>query len=229
MTIAGTGFDAGSRVCLPVAVATTFVSSVQVQADVPANFAGADGGAVQIGVFVLGADGSASNVWPFTVTIPASRLQAYTTIDAVCAEVPGFMRGGQIDDDSVQRWISSVAQVVKGSMLKRGLSLDPADWQQAGADGTPAATEVLEMINRLGAAARLASAVVSLFGNADAAFSRNLQSAFKDELGRLEGGSYDKAFSPAASTAETGPLLSYGDTSRADGEPTTMFRKETKF
>ena len=229
VTITGTGFTAGSRVCCPAAVATTYISAGQVQAEIPASFQGPDGTTVLIAVFVAGADGTATNGVLFTVQMPAAKLQTYTTLEAVCSEVPGFARGGQIADGTIQLWMSSVAQVIKGAMLRRGLSLSPADWQQAGTDGTMAPAEVLELINRMGAAARLAAAVVSLFGNADAAFSKNLSAAYKDELARLEDGAYDKSFKPAAATMESGPLLAYGDTSRADGDSSAAFTKEKVF
>ena len=229
VTVTGTGFDDGSRVCCPAAVATTYTSPTQIAADVPALFAGVDGARVMIGVSVLAADGSVSNVVLFTVTMPVVKLQTYTTIEAVCGEIPGFARGVQIPDDTIQLWMSSTQQAIKGAMLRRGLSLDPAAWPQAGLDGTPGPVEVLELINRLGAAARLAAAVASLFGNADAAFSKNLSAAYKEEKGRLEAGGYDKLFSPAAATEETGPQLGYGDTSRRDGGSSVLFRKERKF
>ncbi len=229
VTITGTGFDAGSRVCCPVLVATTYVSPTQVTADVPADFVAPDGASVVITVWVLGADGVGSLPVQFTIAMPATKLQTYTTVEAVCAEIPGFARGFQVSDDTIRRWMSSTAQAIKGALLRRGLSLAPADWQQAGVDGSPAPGEVLELVNRLGAAARLAAAVASLFGNQEAAFSKNLSAAYKDEMGRLEEGAYDKLFRPAAATVESGPAFAGGDLTDADGNSTTMFPKEKVF
>lgn len=224
VTVTGTGFTTGSRICCPAAAATTFVSGTELTAEIPSDISLS--AATAIGVFVLGEDGSVSNLATVTVTPAPVKLQTYTTMGAVIGEVPGFQRGGLITDARIQGWMSSIAAGIKGAMLRRGLPLDPAQWQAAGADGSPDALGVLEMINRLGAAARLAAAVVSVFSNQDAAFSKNLNAAYKDEMTRLEEGAYDKLFRPSAATVESGPAFAGGDLTGADGSDSTLFPKE---
>src|SRR5580700_8307783 len=161
IALTGSGFTAGSQVGCPALVATTFVSATQLTAVIPPNIGGPAGGSTAVGVFVMNADGSTSGVVMFQVQFPPSQLQSWTTVDAVCGEVPGFARGGQISDTQIANWIASVRQSITGAMLGRGLSLDPALWQQPDDSANPDPGDVLEMINRYGAAARLSAAVGS--------------------------------------------------------------------
>ena len=49
-------------------------------------------------------------------------MSTYTTITAVCGEVPGFVRGGaQITDAQITVWMGSIAQAINGAMLKRAV------------------------------------------------------------------------------------------------------------
>jgi len=230
ITCVGTGFAPGSQVGCPTLVPTTYVSATQVTAAIPA-VAGAAGTNLQIAVAVWNADGSVSNSLMFTVVFPPAKLQAWTDVDAVCGEIPGFARGGRIQDSQVQTWIRSVAQEIAAEMLRRGLSLDPSTWQQPGTAGSPDPVDVLEMVNRMGAAARLAAAVGTQFaaGGQEWGVSKSLQAAYARQLGMLRAGDYDKLFSPSAATVESGPLLAFGDTTKCDGTPSAAFRKEKVF
>jgi hypothetical protein len=223
ITCTGTGFDAGAQVGCPTLVATTFVNPTTLQATIPWGLAGPAGGSVQLGVYVVGSDGSTSAVVMITVNFP-TLLQAWTTLDAVVGEVPGFQRGGLIKDPQINIWIRSVAQEIAAEMMRRGLSLDPATWQPAGSAAQPDPADVLEMINRMGAAARLAAAISSQFsgGQGEWSVSKNLSGAYLRQLGALRNGDYDKFFNPAAATVDPEPTFE-GST----GWP--VFRREQVF
>jgi hypothetical protein len=208
ITCVGSGFDAGTQVGCPTLVPTELVDAETVAATIPADLTGPDGGATAIAVFVMGSDGSTSTVVMFTVQFPAARLQSWTTTDAVVAEVPGFQRGGRITDDNIQTWIRSVAQEIAAEMTRRGLSMDPATWQQPGSSADPNPVDVLEMINRMGAGARLASAIGAQFsGQGEWGVSKNLAAAYARQLGALRAGDYDKFFFPGAATVEASPAF----------------------
>jgi len=225
----GSGFTAASQVGCPALAPTTYVSGGQLTATVPVDLVGPAGGSQQIAVFVQNADGTTSTVVMFTVVFPATTLQTWTTIDAVCGEVPGFARGGQITDEQILVWMRSVAQAIAAVMFKRGLSLNPGNWQQPDDTVTPTPAGILEMVNRLGAASRLAAAVASQLCYKDWAITKNLSQSYEDEILTLREGDYDKMFAPGASTVETGPLLAVGDTTDSSGNSTTAFQKETNF
>jgi len=225
ITLTGAGFDAGSQACCPTAVPTTLVSPTQLTAAIPAQLSGPDGGTMPIGVFVLGDDGSTSAVVIFTVQFAPVKLQAWTTVDAVCGEVPGFQRGGRITDDNIQTWIRSIAQNIAAEMVRRGLSLIPADWAQPASNAEPDPADVLEMVNRMGAASRLASAVGAQFGQGGQQWgvAKSLESAYQDQLHTLREGDYDKFFCPTAATVDVLPQLG----AATGGKP--AFRKDQVF
>lgn len=226
----GAGFDAGSQVGCPTLVPTTLVDENTLTGEIPEGLSGAGGTSQQIAVYVMNADGGTSTVQMFTVEFLAVTLQSWTTIAAVSKEVPGFQWGGQIGKDDVQRWIGSVAQEIAGAMLKRGLPLDPALWPKPDTAGSPSPTGVLETMNRLGAAARLAAAIAANFVTTGQwAVQGSLDKAYLRQLGEMQGGSYDKLFLASAATEEAGPLLAAGDLSRADGSSSGFFRKEQVF
>lgn len=209
ITCLGAGFTAGCQVGCPTLVPTELVNSGTLTAAIPADLAGPDGGTTAIAVFVVAADGSTSTVAMFTVQFPPARLQAWTTVDAVVAEVPGFARGGRITDGNIQTWIRSIAQEIAAEMTRRGLSMDSTTWQQPATNADPDPVDVLEMINRMGAGARLASAIGAQFSaQGEWGVSKNLAAAYARQLDALRAGDYDKFFNPAASTVEVGPLLS---------------------
>jgi hypothetical protein len=231
ITCSGAGFDTGARIGCPGLVPTQYVSATSLKAAIPADLVGPPGGEMVVGVFVQNEDGSRSSSLPFTIRF-ATVLQGWTTIDAVCAEVPGFQRfGSRIPDTAIEGWIRSGAQIIAGVMLGRGLSLDPAEWQPAAAGtGMPSPAGVLETINRLGAAARLAAAIASDFATqGEWPLVKNLQDSHTRELGRLEKGAYDKLFRPSAATLETGGQLAVGDLSDSQSNVERSFTKAQIF
>jgi hypothetical protein len=203
---------------------TAMVDAGTLTAAIPA-IAGADGTTTQIAVYVLGDDGSTSGVVMFTVQFAVTRLQSWTTVDAVVAEIPGFKRGGLVPDDSIKTWIRSIAQNIAAEMVRRGLSLNPVDWQQPTTSAEPNPVDILEMINRMGAASRLASAVGSQFTAAGQqwAVAKNLESAYQDQLHAMREGDYDKFFSPSAATVDVQPQLAASTGERP------AFRKDQVF
>jgi hypothetical protein len=229
VTASGTGFDPGSQIGCPSLAPTTYVSSTQLSAAVPVDLLGPAGGSAAIAVFVVNPDGSTSSVLMFTVEFPATTLQSWTTIDAVCGMVPGFARGGAISDESITEWIEGTAQAIAAIMLKRNLPTNPTQWTQPGACGMPSAAGLLEMLNRLGAAADLASAVASLWGQSEWGVAATLRSKYDDEMLTLREGEYDKLFLPAAATLEPGPLFASGDTTDWRGFDERAFRKDQVF
>ena len=225
MTLGGAGFDSGAQACIPAVAATTWVSATQLTAIVPAEITGPAGSATVVNVVVQNSDGSVSAGLPFTVVFPAVNLQTWTTLDAVCGEVPGFARGGSVADSQIATWIQTVAQSIAAVMLRRGLSLNPADWQQPDGTATPSPAALLEMINRLGAAARLAGAIAAQFTTGEWGVARALQKEYDAEVMTLREGEYDKIFRPAAATVESGPLLGASGPSRGG----SAFGKEQVF
>jgi len=229
ITASGTGFEPGSQIGCPALAPTTYVSSTQLSAAVPVDLLGPAGGGVPVGVFVMNPDGSGSAALLFTVEFPAATLQSWTTIDAVCGMVPGFARGGAISDESITEWIEGTAQAIAAIMLKRNLPTDPTQWTQPGASGMPSAAGLLEMLNRLGAAADLASAVASLWGQCEWGTATTLRSKYDDEMLTLREGEYDKLFLPAAATLEPGAHFASGDTTDRRGRDERAFTKEQIF
>lgn len=207
VTATGAGFDAGSQIGCPTLVPTTFVNSTTLTAVVPGEITGADGSQIAIGVFVRNSDGTSSAVVTFTVEFPQTRLQAWTKVGVVVKAVPGFQRGGDIKDDDIQNWIAEVAQEIAATMVKRALPLDPSVWPAQAQPGMPTAQGLLEMINRAGAAARLASAIASNFTAGQWGVQKDLQTQYERQLKALGNGDYDKLFLVAAATTEPGPLL----------------------
>jgi hypothetical protein len=229
VTLTGAGFDASSQAACPTLQPTAYVSATQLTVQIAADLAGPAGGSMAVGIYVVGGDGSTSGVQMFTVEFPAAQLQTWTTLEAVCSEVPGFQRWGQITDKQIQTWMTSMAQPVAAIMARRGLPINPALWPQPdpGVLLTPAG--LLEMINRLGAAARLAAACASLFTQVDWAIRKTLQQAYDDECRTLLSGDYDRWFLATAATLETLPELAAGGMTDSDGKPDTKFRKDQEF
>lgn len=227
ITVTGSGFDSTARIGCPVLVDTTFVSSTELTGFIPADLEGPEGGAMTVGVFVQNA-ASVSNMVLFTVQFPASDLQAWTSIDAVCGEVPNFIRGGSIPDSTIATWIKSISQSVSSALLRRGLPLDPTLWQpQTPQNASPSPVGVLELITRYGAAARLTAAISGQFaGGGEWGLAKNLQTSYNTEFQRLEAGGYDKLFLPTAATVESGQMVATGQPSRGAEQ---KFRKDQVF
>jgi hypothetical protein len=182
-----------------------------------------------VNVTVVNADGSVSAAVPFTLQFPAVALQSWTTVESVAAEVPSFLRGGQIGDEHIQKWIESTAQAIAAAMLRRDLPLDPAQWQPSSGAGQPTPQGLLEMINRHGAAAQLAAAIAANFESGDWALRKNLEARYQSELADLNNGDYDKLFLPSAATVEPGPQFGAGDMTNREGWPERAFTKEQRF
>jgi hypothetical protein len=142
---------------------------------------------------------------------------------AVAGEVPGFQRGGNIANTQIANWIRTTAQEINGAMLRRGLPLDPTLWQQANTAASPDPMDVLEMLNRMGAAAALAAAIASQFSGGESGLATTLAKTYARTLASLRAGDYDKLFLPAAATEEPGQLFGAG----AMAPPT--FRKDQNF
>ena len=229
ITCLGAGFEVGARIGCPSLVTTTRTSATELHGAIPTGLVGPPGQEMVVAVFVENPDGSRSAMLSFTVRLTTS-LQGWTTVAAVCAEIPGFSRTGRIADATIEGWIRSTAQVIAGAMLARGLSLDPANWQTVeDVTGMPSPAGVLELINRMGAAARLASAIASDFTQGEWGIAKNLLAEYQRELKRLGTGAYDKLFSPAAATAETGALLMGGDVENDDGDVERSFTQGQVF
>jgi hypothetical protein len=183
-------------------------------------------------VFVQNPDLQRSGIVAFVIVFPypAGALQCWTTVEAVCAEVPSFRRGGRIGDAAIETWIRSIAQSIAGLMMRRGLSLNSSDWQQPD-PGTllPTPSGVLELINRLGAAARLAGAMAADVSAGEWGLTKALQRDYERELGALRDGQYDKLFRPAAATVESGTLVAGGDMTDDSGEVERAFEKGQVF
>src|ERR1022692_306504 len=231
ITLTGSGFDPTATVGCPSLVATVWVSATQLTAAIPANLSGPPAGALVVNVYVQNADLSLSGILPFTVLFPwpVAEYQSWTTLVAVCAEVPNFKRGGNIADPTIEQWMRSVAQSINGAMIRRGLSLNPADWQAPGSTtGNPAAAGWLEQVNRLGAAARLAGAVGGQFTAGKYGLAVQLMADFMREFELLENGDYDKLFNPQAATIDVGPFFGAGVmTDPNTGLPVNAFTRES--
>jgi hypothetical protein len=183
-----------------------------------------------VSVYVRNEDGSISNVLTFTVVFGIGALQSWTTVEAVCGEVPQFKRGGTITDRMIEGWMVSITQTVNAAMVGRGLSLDPADWQRpAAGSAQPSPAAVLELIVRYGAGAKLATVVASQFSTGKSDLAQVLRDDFREQMKALNGGNYDKIFRPAAATQQTDQQFGGGDISTSGGEGDNAFSKDQTF
>ena len=225
ITATGAGFLSGARIALPAFIPTIYVSPTQLIAAVPSDLLAPGAPSLILSVFVENPDGLRSSALTFTVVF-APLAQAWTTVELVAAEVPGFKRGGRVEDKTIQNWIRSIAQSISGAMLRRALPLDPAQWPTPSpTTGLPAAIGVLELINRLGAAAPLAAAIASDFTSGEWGLAKSLEQRYQSERKALASGDYDCLFKVSAAVIETTPGLSTGDT--ADSPP--AFTKDQVF
>ncbi|MDE2097857.1 MAG: IPT/TIG domain-containing protein [Patescibacteria group bacterium] len=239
ITLTGSGFVNGAQVGCPALVATTFVSSTQLTATIPAGLAGPPG-SLSVSVYVQNPDTTISGIVIFTALMPYPESQAapdnsqsFTTIDVVCGELPGFKRGGRIPDSQIFTWMRSVAGKIMAIFIRRGLSLNPVDWQTAATnpEGTASTTGLtpaawLEMVNRLGAAARLARMVGGEFVSGKWNLAESLAADYDQEMAALEAGDMDKLFNPQAATVDVGPQFQSGDMTDGQGDATNAFSRE---
>jgi hypothetical protein len=229
----GSGFDAAAQVGCPALVPTTYISATELHATIPADLNGAPGTSLVIGVYVALVGGTQSNILPFTVLFPfpVAQLQAWTTVESVCSEVPGFQRNQEIGDAVIENWIKNSALEICGALMKRGLSLNPADWAQPSAQtGWMSPISLLEHINGHGAALHLAAWVAARFsGDKEWPLAAALRKMYADELASLANGAYDKLFRPGAVTVETGVQVSGGDVFTSQGDADQAFRKDQVF
>jgi len=225
ITCLGSGFDPTAQVGCPAPVATAWVSATQLTAAIPADLAGDQGAVIIISVYVQNADLSISALLPFSCMIPYPQPSAgsWTNIDAVCAELPGFKRGGIIADASIEGWMQSVAQSITGVLVRRGMPI-------VGDTISPpvAILGVLEMINRLGAAARLATVHAAMFTAGKSALADNLTEQYEEEYALLEDGGYDMMWDPAAALEDVGPFFGAGAmTDPCTGNSVSAFSRES--
>lgn len=231
ITLKGAGFVAGAQAAVPGLVAATFVDAQTLTVAIDATLVGPGGSTRAIFVYVKNPDGQLSNQIQWNIEFPEKMPLGFTTVALVAGEVPGFKLGGtRITDQQIENWIGAAGQAVAGAMLRRGLSLKPSDWQQPDATtAMPEPSAVLEMVNRLGAAAMLAAAVGGQMGAGEWGLAKALERRYQDELKRLESGAYDKLFRSAAATLETGTQVSGGDIETDAGEAEQSFSKTQVF
>jgi len=241
ITLTGSGFVAGSQVGCPALVATTYVSATELTATIPADLTGPPG-SLAVSVYVENPDSTISGIVIFQALMPYPETQAppdnsqsWTTIDVVCGELPNFKRGGKIPDSQILTWMRSYCTKIMAVFVRRGLSLNPADWQPANSNpdpsGTPATTGLtpqgwLEMVNRYGAAARLARAVGGEFTSGKWNLAESLAEDYTKEMEALEAGEMDKLFNPQATTLDTTPQFVSGDMTDGQGDATNAFARE---
>jgi len=233
ITLTGSGFDSTARVGCPALVATTVVSATELTAEIPADLMGAGGTSMLIGVYVFNGDGSVSNSVTWTVSFPDTSLQSWTSIEDVCGEVPQFVRGERapVKDATIRLWMKSITQTVNSVLMRRGLPTNPAEWPTVAAgNAMPVPAGVLGQMVRLGAAARLASAIGAQFSaDKEWGLAVSLRRDFERELAALGAGEYDRAFNDAAAVAESGQLVEAGDVFSASGGSTQAFTKGQVF
>jgi hypothetical protein len=153
---------------------------------------------------------------------------AYTSVDQVAAMFPAFVRGGanqKPTDTYIQQFIDDVAGELDAILMRRFGDLIAS--VEGGTEQTQLeawvatlsadATNVLEKLNRYGAAVQLGQTLASfgVAGTRDLAKSyasewermrRDLDS--RDDRGRpLASGPYDKLFNPLARTETAEPAL----------------------
>lgn len=225
IAVTGSGFDAGARIGAPALVPTTVASAVRLEGEVARNLYGPPGSSLVISVWAQNGDGTAcASGAPFTVQFAASQMTVWTDLDAVAGEVPGFKRGGRIKDSTIETWMRGAAQSCKGALRRRGIAADTGTWAEA-----EEAAAVLEHINRLGAAARLAAAVGGEFSQSEFGLAKVLQREYERELKTLQDGGYDRLFAAAAATVETGTQVAASDIESSGGDVERVFDKTQVF
>jgi len=130
----------------------------------------------------------------------------------------------------IRNWMRSIAQTVNGTLLRRGISTDPAEWPVAASGSAmPSPVGVLEQIVRLGAAARLAGVVGAQFAEKEWGLAKDLRTQFERELKALGSGEYDRIFNEAAAVVQAGTLAFGGEVLTDAGDTTQAFTKQQVF
>lgn len=238
ITLAGSGFDSAPQAALasqggaqfassPLLVSPSSFAAGQLVFTLPANLPGAEEAALLIFLQVYNSDAAFSNALKFLIT-----FRGWIPIGDVAGAVPGFKRGGNISDETICGWISDVAQSINSYLLRRGISLSPADWTPpAAGSGSPEPIAVLGGINKLGAASLLAAQIGAQFQSGEYGLARVLERRYNDQLKMLADGAYDKVFRPTSGTTiETGTQVSAGDmTDPVTGDLQSSFSKGQVF
>lgn len=237
ITLLGSGFS-GAQVALvsqapevtldptPYLLTPTSQTATQITVQIPSNLPGQALGAIDLFVSVVNGDASKSNQLAFSLV-----FIGWTSIARVATEVPGFKRGGQITDQTILGWIRSRSQTITAAMLQRGYSLIPSAWPANGASGgSPAAGEMLESLNRVGATLDLASRIAAANGAGQWDFANKLRDQWNADFKLLQSGGYDNLFRADSATDAVAPTFGGGDMSDPDtGEVTPSFTKEQVF
>jgi hypothetical protein len=156
---------------------------------------------------------------------------SFTTIDAVAAHYPGFLRGvanQNPSDAQIQAWIDNQAARITALATARGYDLTDL------AAANPQAQALLALINENGAAADLGDALFSMLGPGSSAQGwanpNTLRKSFENMMAELGQGTYDKLFVSAARTGDVYPAfggIAGQETDPTDPEPDSnlAFRK----
>lgn len=133
---------------------------------------------------------------------------SFTTIDAVAAHYPGFLRGvanQNPSDAQIQAWIDNQAARITALTTARGYNLTDL------AATNPQAQALLALINENGAAADLGDALFSMLGPGSSAQGwanpNTLRKSFENMIAELGQGTYDKLFVATARTGDVYPAL----------------------
>lgn len=158
---------------------------------------------------------------------------SYTTIDAVAAHYPGFLRGvsdQKPTDAQIQAWIDNQGARITALAVGRGYEL-------AGlATSNPQAYALLSLMNETGAATDLGDALYSMLGpeapSAGWANPGNLRRSFENLLVELGRGTYDKLFISTARTGDTSPAFGGAagqETDLTSDDSNAAFKKDDVF
>ncbi len=133
---------------------------------------------------------------------------SFTTIDAVAAHYPGFLRGvanQNPSDAQIQAWIDNQSARITALTTARGYDLTDL------AATNPQAQALLALINENGAAADLGDALFSMLGPGSSAQGwanpNTLRKSFENMIAELGQGTYDKLFVSTARTGDVYPAL----------------------
>ena len=133
---------------------------------------------------------------------------SYTTIDAVAAHYPGFLRGvtnQNPSDAQIQAWIDNQAARITALATARGYDLTDL------ATANPQAQALMALMNENGAAADLGDALFSMLGPGASAQGwanpNTLRKSFENMMAEFGQGTYDKLFVSAARTGDVYPAF----------------------